>query len=724
MSEQRVECNLYVALIEEIMFRDHWRQILFLFAVAAGMAFSSFTAGLSGFEAPPSDEVTCDLVVYGATSAGVVAAIQAARMGKSAVIIEPGGHLGGLTSGGLGWTDSGNKDVIGGISREFYRLVKKHYDDPLSWKYESRDQYRLYRPDDDAMWTFEPHVAEGIYEDMVREHHIPVFRGRRLDRKWGVKKEGNRIAAIAMESGEVYRGSMFIDATYEGDLLAAAGVTYTVGREGNSRYGETLNGVQKRRNVHKHRFVVPVDPYVVPGDSSSGLLPGVHGGDPGEEGAADNRLQAYCFRLCMSRIPENRIPFPKPEGYVERRYELLFRNFEAGDMRLPLKIDPMPNGKTDTNNNCAFSTDNIGMNYSYPEASYEERRRIIQDHETYQKGLLWALSNHPRVPAVIRGKMALWGLARDEFTGNGNWPHQIYVREARRMVSDFVITESDCCRRRIAPDSVGLGSYNMDSHNVQRYVTPEGRVQNEGDIQVSPGGGYVISYRSIIPRRGEVENLLVPVCVSSSHIAYGSIRMEPVFMILGQSAATAAVMAMDARRAVQDLDYAKLRKRLLEDGQVLDLLPGDRPGERIAAESLGGIVIDDDLAELEGPWVRSTSVVSFVEAGYRHDNNSLKGGLRARFTARLKPGRYEVRLAYTAHFNRATNVPVTIRHSGGSRNVRINQRVIPSINKLFVSLGAFLFDAAKPAVVEVTNGDTDGYVVIDAVQFVKVGSRD
>ncbi len=522
-------------------------------------------------EIPEEAEETFDLVIYGGTSAGVAAAIQASRMDASVVLIEPGSHLGGLTTGGLGWTDSGDKSIIGGISREFYRRVKLHYDQPDAWIYEDASDYDRYRADEDAMWTFEPRVAESILEEMIAEEDITVIRGRRLDRQTGVTLEDGRIVSITMEGGKTFTGKMFIDATYEGDLMAAAGVSYTVGRESIDQYGETLNGVHKAGDIHNHRFIKAVDPYIVPGDPSSGLVPNVHGDDPGEDGSSDRRVQAYCFRMCMSNVAENRVPFPKPEGYDEREYELLLRNFEAGDLRLPLKIDMMPNGKTDTNNRWAFSTDYIGMSYDYPEASYQERATIVEAHVKYQKGLMWTLANHPRVPEVIREQMAPWGLAKDEFVDNQNWPHQIYIREARRMVGDYVTSELDCRRERVVADSVGMGSYNMDSHNVQRYVTPEGSVQNEGDIQVSPGGPYLISYGSMVPKKGEAENLLVPICVSSTHIAYGSIRMEPVFLILGQSAATAAVQAIEQGVAVQDVEFVTLRKQLLEDGQVLDL---------------------------------------------------------------------------------------------------------------------------------------------------------
>jgi hypothetical protein len=658
-----------------------------------------------------------DVVVYGGTSAGVVAALQVARMGKLVVVIEPGRNLGGLTSGGLGFTDSGDKRVIGGISREFYRRIKQHYDQPTAWKFERPEQYERYRPGDDAMWTFEPHVAQRTYEQMLAELQIPVIRQQRLDRSSGVILQGDRIVSIRMESGLTFQGQMFIDATYEGDLMAAAGVSYTVGRESNEQYGESLNGVQKKQNIHNHLFVKPVDPYVVPGDPSSGLLPGVHGDPPGEEGEADHRVQAYCFRMCMSNVPENRVPFPKPAEYDEQRYELLLRNFEAGDLRLPLKPDMMPNGKTDTNNNCAFSTDNIGMNSEYPEASYDQRAAIIREHRIYQQGLMWTLANHPRVPAEIREKMARWGLAKDEFVNSDNWPHQLYIREARRMVSDYVVTELDCRRQQIAEDSVGLGSYNMDSHNVQRYVTPEGHVQNEGDVQVSPGGAYLISYRALIPKRGEAENLLVPVCLSSSHIAYGSIRMEPVFMILGQSAATAAVQAIDAGVGVQDVDYAQLRQRLLADQQVLDLPSPAPSGRGVSIDSLPGVVVDDDQASFAGVWTQSTSVGPFVARGYRHDQNGDKGQLKAKFETRLKSGRYAVRLAYSAHPNRATNVPVAIHHQGGISQVMVNQRKPPTKGP-FVELGVFEFGGEQPAVVWVANDQTDGHVIVDAVSFV------
>lgn len=373
---------------------------------------------------------TYDIVIYGGTSAGVIAAVQAKRMGKSVIIVSPDQHLGGLTSNGLGFTDTGNKAVIGGL-------------------------------------------PQGI------------------------------------------------------------------------------------------------SPYVVPGDPSSGVLPRISTEPPGEYGSADQRVQAYCYRVCLTDVPANRVPFPKPDGYDPGQYELLLRIFNAGWRETFQKFDPIPNHKTDTNNHGPMSTDNIGMNYDYPDASYERRREILKEHETYEKGWFYFIANDPRVPAEVREQMNRWGLAKDEFTDNGNWPHQIYVREARRMIGQFVMTENELMKRRPTPESIGMGSYGIDSHNVQRYITTEGFVQNEGDIGVGLKAPYEIAYGSLVPKKAECENLLVPVCVSASHIAYGSIRMEPVFIILGQSAATAAAIAIDDKEVVQDVNYSELREKLLKDGQVL-----------------------------------------------------------------------------------------------------------------------------------------------------------
>jgi hypothetical protein len=522
-----------------------------------------------------------DLVVYGGNSAGVIAAVQAKRMGKSVVIICPDKHLGGLSSGGLGFTDTGNKAVIGGLAREFYHRVWLHYQKPEAWKWQKREEYGNKGQGTPAidgaqrtMWIFEPHVAEKVFEDLIREHEIAVHRDEWLDRAKGVAKTGARIRSIRTLSGKTFAGRMFIDATYEGDLMAAAGVDYHVGREAQSVYDEKWNGVQIGVLHHRHHFgVLPkkISPYVVPGDPSSGVLPRISTNHPGQYGAGDDKVQAYCYRMCLTDHPENRVPFPRPEGYDAKQYELLLRAFEVGWRETFDKFDPIPNRKTDVNNHGPMSTDNIGFSYDYPEASYDRRREILREHENYQKGWLYFIANDARVPKDVQTAMRRWGLSRDEFKDNGNWPHQIYVREARRMKGHFVMTENELLKKLPTPDSVGMGSYTIDSHNVQRYITPEGYVQNEGDIGVGLKGPYEIAYGSLVAKKQQCENLLVPVCVSSSHIAFGSIRMEPVFMILAQSAATAAVMSIDANIAVQDLPYPKLRDRLLKDGQVLEI---------------------------------------------------------------------------------------------------------------------------------------------------------
>lgn len=668
-----------------------------------------------------------DVVVYGGTSSGVMAAVQACRMGKSVVIVCPDKHLGGLSSGGLGWTDTGDKSVIGGLAREFYHRVWRHYQHDAAWRWESRESYGNKGQGTPAMdgefrtmWIFEPHVAEAVFEEYVREYAIPLHRDEWLDRENGVVKEKGRIESITMLSGNTYRARMFIDATYEGDLMAAAGVSYHVGREANAVYGETINGVQTARAV-SHQFEAFVDPYIVPGDPESGLLPRIHGDSPGVDGEGDHRVQAYCYRLCLTNAPENRLPFPKPENYDPMQYELLRRYIDTGSRHMFGKFDPIPNRKTDTNNHGAFSTDNIGMNYDYPEASYERRREILEEHEHYQKGYLWFLANDPRVPDHIRNEISQWGLAKDEFTGNGNWPHQIYVREARRMVSDFVISEQHLRRQTPTPRPVAMGSYNMDSHNTQRYVAYDehgrGHARNEGDIQISPGGPYPIDYGAIIPKQEECENLLVPVCVSCSHIAFGSIRMEPVFMILGQSAATAAALAIDNEQPVQAVDYAELAKRLLDDGQVLSWKMDGR--HNIDPDTLEGIVMDNPAAAIEGPWRISRSTPPMAGLNYLHDDPDAPGACIARYRFSLPaPGGYEVRISYCAHANRATNASVTVHHAEGETKRTVNQRVTPPIQDAFVSLGVFPFETE--ALVVISNEGADGHVIADAVQLLPV----
>ena len=518
-----------------------------------------------------------DVIVYGGTSAAVTTAVQVTRMGRSVIIVSPDIHLGGMTSSGLGFTDTGNKEVIGGLAREFYQLVYGHYQKPESWTWQKRSEYGNRGQGNPAIdgekrtqWIFEPHVAEEAFETMIRQNNITVLRDEWLDRETRVVMKKGKIVSMRTLSGKIFRGKIFIDATYEGDLMSSAGVTYHVGREANSVYNETWNGVQKGAYHHGHWFKDKIDPYRVPGDPSSGLLPRISSEDPGENGTGDKKVQAYCYRLCLTQHPENRVPITRPVGYDSTQYELLVRVADTRWDEFFGKYDPIPNLKTDVNNHGPFSYDNIGMNYDYPEASYERRKEIIAEHQLYQKGLLWFMATDLRLPEWVRETMNSWGYSRDEFADNGYWPYNIYVREARRMVGEYVMTENDVLVKRPVPHPVGMGSYTMDSHNVQRYVTPEGYVQNEGDIGVRAPKPYQIDLGSIIPKRDECSNLLVPVAVSSSHIAFGSIRMEPVFMILGQSAGTVASMALGKRKNIHDLTYEEIRERLLADGQILE----------------------------------------------------------------------------------------------------------------------------------------------------------
>ena len=519
-----------------------------------------------------------DVVVYGGTSAAVIAAVEVAQSGKSVILVSPDLHLGGLTAGGLGWTDTGKKEAIGGLSRNFYHRIWQYYNRDEAWIWQKREDYgnrgqgtKAVDGSKRTMWIFEPHVAESVFEDYIKEFKIKTFRNEWLNRSSGIQNNNSKIVSLTTLSGKVFKGKVFIDATYEGDLMASSGVSYHVGRESTKTYDEKWNGVQTGVLHQQQWFWENISPYKIPGDSTSGLLPKISKEPPGEYGTADNKIQAYCFRLCMTNNDENRKPFPKPKNYDPSQYELLLRSLLTGRKDFFRKFDPIPNYKTDTNNHGPFSSDNIGMNYDYPDASYQKRRAIIEEHKNYQMGLLYFVANDPRVPSDIREKLSQWGLAKDEFKDNENWPHQIYVREARRTIGSYITTEQDVLLKREVPKPIGMGSYAMDSHNVQRYITPQGFVQNEGDIGVKPPAPYSISYGSLTPQKNQCSNLLVPVCLSSSHIAFGSIRMEPVFMILGQSAAVAACVAIDENSAVQDIDYNDLKALLLNKGQVLTL---------------------------------------------------------------------------------------------------------------------------------------------------------
>jgi hypothetical protein len=669
-----------------------------LLTAAVGWAPTATTRG--------AEPRRADVVVYGGTAAGVIAAVAAGREGKAVVLLEPGRHLGGMVSGGLGATDTGNRKAIGGYAREFFDRIRADY----IQKY-GADSPRV-RDCSDG-FHFEPHVAEDIFRAMLRDvPQVEVLFGQSLQ---DVRKSGPRLDAIRTTAGDEFVAEVFIDASYEGDVMARAGVSYTVGREGRDAYGESIAGVQARSPAHQWPVPVPAL------DEHGRPLPTVQPGSPGEPGAGDRKVQAYNFRLCMTDRADNRVPFPRPADYDPKRYELLGRYLERKpDLRVGQLMNPvrMPNGKTDTNNNGPFSTDHIGANWDYPDADAATRRRIRDDHVAYTQGFLYFLANDPRVPTALHEEMRNWGLAQDEFTDTDHWPFQLYVREARRMLGAYVMTQADIMDDRQKDDSVGLGSYNTDSHHVQRVALPDGSALNEGDFQVGVAP-YAIAYRSLVPRPSECANLLVPVCLSASHVAYGTIRMEPVYMILGQAAGVAAALAIDGKVPVQHVPVEALRAKLTAQKAVLspEGLGGPR-AQRLAPAKLAGIVVDDTQATKTGAWKASSAIGPYVGGGYLHDDDAEKGRLRVRFVPKFpKAGRYEVRLFATANANRASNTPVVIHSAEGDRTVRVDQRK-ETPDAQSASVGVFSFEAGEEGWVEIRNDDTDGHVIADAVQFV------
>jgi hypothetical protein len=499
-----------------------------------------------------------DLVVYGGTAGGVMTAVAGARQGLKVALVNPGKHVGGLVSGGLSGTDTGRKEVIGGLSLEFYFRAGRYYG--------------LDRHLQEIAWMPEPKAAEAIMRDMLLESGVTLFENHRLKERSGVHKAGARIVEFTTENGTRFQGKVFVDASYEGDLMAQSKVSYTFGRESALQYGESLAGV--RAHTPSHQFAVDIPAR----DENGKLLPEISAEPRGEAGSADKRIQAYNFRVIATNVPENRLPWPKPERYDVKRYELLARYLTAMTtyMGRPLDINevnllrPIPNGKADFNNRGGFSTDYIGKNYEYPDGDYATRARIWKEHEEYQKGFYYFLATDPRVPKALQDQMNQWGLAKDEFIDTGHWPNQLYIREGRRMVGEFVATQKDLQTDRTKPDVIGMGSYNSDSHNLQRFVNDKGFVENEGDVQV-PVQPYQIAYRSLTPKRAEATNLLVPVCLSASHIAYSSMRMEPQYMILGHAAGVAAALAVKHGVAVQDVPIGELQKTLLAEGAVFEL---------------------------------------------------------------------------------------------------------------------------------------------------------
>ncbi|MBR2072803.1 MAG: FAD-dependent oxidoreductase [Alistipes sp.] len=641
-----------------------------------------------------SPEAEYDVCVYGGTSAGVIAAYAVAKQGKKVLLVEPGQRLGGMSSGGLGQTDIGNKQVVKGLALDFYRRVGAHYG-------------RL------ESWIFEPSVAESIFKDYIARGNVEVLYNHRIV---GVQKQGATIKSIFLENvkgeplAEIF-AKQFIDCTYEGDLMARAGVTYVVGREDNKVYGEDHNGVQMQ---HLHQFVDNVDPYVEKGNPASGLLWGISDAALAPTGSGDNMVQAYNYRICLTSDKDNMLPIEKPANYDPARYELLLRIIEAQknyNLNGYFIISPMPNNKTDINNRGAFSTDMIGMNHDYPEASYERRAEIIQAHKDYTLGLLWFMGNDERVPKQLRDQMLALGLPKDEYVEYGHWTPQLYIREARRMVGEYVATQANCDNIAKVDDGVGMAAYTMDSHNCQRVViVKDGKamVKNEGNVEISGGLPYDVSYRCLTPKREECDNLLVPVCLSASHIAYGSIRMEPVFMLLGQSAAKAACLAIDGGVKVQEVDVKEIQ-RMYEEDPLLDGTPAD-------------IVVDDSSLNAPAAWTRIERNNGFGRSYLVLDPTSQEQALRYPFEVKTD-GKYEIYTYFIRRGESSKKTELVVSDGTAQKGVVINADEIQILGQTsgeWVSLGEYDLQSGKPGYVEFTNkGTVTGQICADAVLLVK-----
>jgi len=636
-----------------------------------------------------------DVCVYGGTSAGVIAAYTAAKQNKKVILIEPGKHLGGLSSGGLGYTDIGNKYVVTGLARDFYRRMGKHYG-----KFET--------------WIFEPHAAEDIFNDYIKEANVPVLFQYNIIK---ATKQNATIQSIEIQNlnpaastiNKTINAKMFIDCSYEGDLMAKAGVRYIVGREDNSTYNETWNGVQL---LDGHQFPDGVDPYKTHGDSASGLLWGIRSNKLLPNGTGNKMVQSYNFRVCLTNDPKNKIDITEPVGYDASTYELLLRYLQKRPAKelndRVLKIDYMPNHKTDINNNGPFSTDMIGMNYAYPEGDYLTRVGIIKAHEQYIKGLLYFIGHDPRMPRHLRTEMLQWGYPKDEYTDNDHFSPQAYIRESRRMIGDYVMTQANCESRAIVTDGVGMAAYTMDSHNCERLVV-NGMVKNEGNVEIGGFGPFPVSYRSLIPKATECNNLYVPVCLSASHIAYGSIRMEPVFMVLAQSSAVAACIAINNHHTVQQVNVRQLQTMLTQN----PLVDGSTPE----------VLVDDNDSlhtTITGNWIKQTSN-GYGPSWLMAKPISLEQHIR--FTPQITAkGNYAIYAYVPVVDSAATQTHYIIRNGTVTKDVFISShiKVEGQTSGEWVLLGTYALQKGTATAVIITTKNANGNIAADAVLFVPV----
>lgn len=660
-----------------------------------------------------ADVVTADVVIFGGTPAGLAAGIAASREGCTVVVIEPTPWIGGVVTGGLSRTDTGREEVIGGLAREFFRRAAESSAAPL--------------------WFAEPRSNMATFKAMVAEAGLQVITGQSVE---SVAVDGRRITSLTTRAGNVHAGRVFIDASYEGDLMALAGVSCIVGRESVTQYGEPLAGFHPMPIRPRSPAIMESDcpdiggtgPAYIHGtpaaisalDDAGEPIAGVRRSDA-VPGSADGLTQAYNYRLCVTQRADIVVPFPRPRTYSPERYELLLRLIKAfPGVRFGrlFHLGRIAGDKFDLNAQGLFSTDLPGGSVEYPSADPAVRDRIRRDHADFIQGMLWFLGHDDRVPEDLRAQTNSWGLCKDEFVDNGHWPYALYVREGRRMVGDYVLVQRDLQEDVFKEDSVGMGSFLIDCHIVQRLVGPDGTVRDEGSFADEPVLPYQIPYRSLTPKPHECENLLVPVCLSASHIACCSLRMEPVYMTLGHAAGVAAALALRESHPVQEIDHAVLRQKLIEQGAVVELAS---VAAMPRSKKLPGIVMDEQVAERVGLW-KASPFGNPVDGMSRHDDNAGKGSKSVRYTLRVpRSGRYEVRLAYTPAPNRAAAVPVTVDHAMGSARVSVNQRIVPPLDGLFVTLGTYEFSSDAPAIITVSNTDTDGFVNVDAVQLLDAG---
>jgi hypothetical protein len=660
-----------------------------------------------------------DVVVFGATPAGVTAAVGAAREGATVALVEPMDIVGGVMTSGLSFSDSNQTDrrTLLGLFEETHLRIEAHYKAKgvtLPYSVAVKDQ---------AHWTYEPHVAAKVFNDMLSEAKVKVFLNERLTT---VTKNAARIQSFTTESNK-FTAKVFIDCTYEGDLMAKAGVNYVVGREGRKDYGESLAGKQFPKNP------VKASPY----DANGKLLPLMTAKDAGDPEAGDKGVMTYSYRLCITTNDANKVPFRKPANYDPAKYELVRRFANTTQAKKPFfDFYILPGGKWDGNNSIGgqISLGLVGENWGWPEASYAERDKMWQAHKDYTEGLIWFMQHDEGIPEAVRAEMQRWGLAKDEFVKWGNWPPVLYVREGRRMLGEYVVTQNDILTNVNKDDSIAIGSFPIDSHDVQRVVSKDGDgFINEGTIFPKRIPGYAIGYRyqlpyrAITPKRAECQNLLVPVSLSSTHVAISSIRVEPTWMVLGHSAGIAAAMSAKVNEAVQDLPYAKLREHLIAQKQVLEIPPlpplpakSGASGKGIDPKSIQGIVLDDAEATATGSWEYSTTFKPFIGRGYAHDGNAHKGDLKLIFKPEIaESGRYELRVAYSPHETRAAKVPIVVKSGGKESKVLFNEQT-PLGGESFRAAGTFELIAGKETTITILNEATEGFVIVDAVQLVRV----